>query len=339
MDMNCVGRYGIVLSLAFLITVAGSAAQPVPELEPYTVAVFDDALIQFAPDDSIGFDRGEVVAVDNGRVVRRTVDLPEADGPVTIVAHLAIRPIPKDDVSMHDHWDRAGDVRLVLDDGVDVEIVKFVTAYGGATEYDIDVSHLAPLLRGRQTIAAFVDTWVAPAWQVDFSLEYHPAESDGSLWADGVFFEESFNYAVYGDTGAMVTVEIPDEGERVLLYYFVSGHCTDGRGADEFEPKDNVIRVDGMPVYRYRPWRDDCEQFRAINPYCRKWSDGYWSSDYSRSGWCPGDYVEPLVLDLSDHLRPGVHTIRFNIEDIRPEDEDGHFGYWRVSAFVVGESK
>ena len=81
---------------------------------------------------------------------------------------------------------------------------------------------------------------------------------------------------------------------------------------------------------------NDCGNFRAINPYCKKWSDGYWSSDYSRSGWCPGDIVAPLELDLTDHLTPGTHTVRFMIENVRPEDENGHFGYWRISGRLLG---
>jgi hypothetical protein len=122
----------------------------------------------------------------------------------------------------------------------------------------------------------------------------------------------------------------------VMLYYLVSGHCTDGRDADEFQSKDNVFRVDGQVVYRYRPWRDDCRTFRDRNPYCRRWSDGSWSSDYARSGWCPGDQVTPLTLDLSDHFKAGAHRVRFHIERIRPKDEEGQYGYWRVSALLVG---
>ena len=54
------------------------------------------------------------------------------------------------------------------------------------------------------------------------------------------------------------------------------------------------------------------------------------------SGWCPGDMVEPLVLNLSDHLTPGDHGVHVQIDDVRPKDDDGHFGYWRVSAYLVG---
>lgn len=139
-----------------------------------------------------------------------------------------------------------------------------------------------------------------------------------------------------GKDGITTDVIIPDSLVKVDLYYLTSGHCTDGTDADEFISKDNVISVDKHVVYRYRPWRDDCTDFRAVNPYTRRWSEGYWSSDFSRSGWCPGDIVEPLVLDLIDHFKPGEHNVNLKIENIRPKDENDNYGVWKVSAFLVG---
>jgi hypothetical protein len=120
------------------------------------------------------------------------------------------------------------------------------------------------------------------------------------------------------------------------MHYLPSGHCTNGVGAEEFETKDHIITVDGGEVHRSRPWRDDCVNFRSLNPYCARWSDGHWSSDHSRSGWCPGDVVEPELLDLTDYLPPGNHTMTFFVDGIRPRDDQGHLGYWRVSAHLLG---
>jgi hypothetical protein len=238
---------------------------------------------------------------------------------------------------VYDRWDRAGNVRLEIPDHPDVELVKFITAYGGRTEYDVDLSHLAPLLHGPCLFKGFVDTWVSPGWKMDFSLTFTPdTQVVNPVWVGDVIYNESFTRDSPGDKGAEVSVYIPDSLSRVLLHYYVSGHCTDGADADEFVQKDNVIYVDNFVVYRYRPWRDDCRRFRPINPYCRRWTDGSWSCDYSRSGWCPGDIVEPLELDLTDHLKPGMHTMRFVIENIRPKDDKGNYGYWRVSAQLLG---
>ncbi|MFH1688245.1 MAG: peptide-N-glycosidase F-related protein [bacterium] len=307
--------------------------------ERVIVRVFEAADIHFAPERAASASADDITASDNGREISRTIELPSFDSTVTITARLAIHPIPMDALSVHDKWDRAGNVRLAVPGQADIEIVKFITAYGGFTEYEVDVSHLAPLLAGTCTITAFIDTWVSPAWTMDFELEFQTDTNRvAPVWIYGLLYEPSFDREHMADTGVAVAVNVPPGLDRVMLHYYVSGHCTDGRGADEFEPKDNVIAVDDVVVYRFRPWRDDCRRFRAINPYTKRWSDGYWSSDYSRSGWCPGDIVAPLELDLSDHLTGGDHSLRFRIEDIRPKDSDGNYGYWRVSAFLVGYS-
>ena len=302
-----------------------------------SVIVFDRNIIHFTPDEVGRYDTGRVVAEDRGRVITTGVSLPDHDRPVVITAHLAIHPIPKDEVSVYDPWDRAGNIRLSGLKGPDIELVKFVTAYGGFTEYEVDISHLAPLLRGNCTIKGFIDTWISPGWKMDFKIVYMSSEDIvNPRWVRSLVYSESYRHREDSIAGLETVVEIPDNIRRVKLLYLVSGHCTDGSGADEFVTKDNVIYVDNRVVYRFQPWRDDCRAFRDVNPYTRRWSNGYWSSDFSRSGWCPGDIVYPLKLDLTDHLGPGRHTVKFVIEDVRPADENGHFGYWRLSGYLLG---
>lgn len=302
-----------------------------------TVEIFKENVIHFDADQPDKYATDNVSILDNGRVVMAEAGLPELRGRIKITAHVAIHPIPEDEVSVYDRWDRAGNVRLVREGRPDIEIVKFVTAYGGFTEYNVDVSHLAPLLRGDCVFKGFVDTWMSPGWKMDFSLTFTPHDYvEMPIWVEAAVYEESFDFEGMGDEGVTVDIDIPDGLKQVIMNYLVSGHCTDGRDADEFVSKDNVIYVDGREVYRFRPWRDDCLKFRAINPYCRRWSDGAWSSDYSRSGWCPGDKVEPTRIDLTPYLEPGRHSLRFAIEKIRPKDELGHYGYWRVSGHLVG---
>ncbi|HOD67098.1 MAG TPA: peptide-N-glycosidase F-related protein [candidate division Zixibacteria bacterium] len=327
---------GVLAALALLNPGAG-APRAFETADARTIVVFRDHTIHFAPDDSAKYESGGVTVRDKGRVIAARVELPPFAGPVRITGRLALRPIPKDELEMYDRWDRAGNVRLEVAGGPDVELIKFVTAHGGPTEFEVDLSPLAPLLAGPRVIKGFVDTWVTPGWRMDFSLTYAPdSQALNADWAAGLLYEEAFTRDDPGAAGRAAVIEVPEGMERVLLHYYVSGHCTDGTDADEFVSKDNVISVDGAVVYRYPPWRDDCRRFRAINPYCRRWTDGSWSCDYSRSGWCPGDRAAPLELDLTDHLTAGRHTLRFVIEDIRPKDERGNYGYWRVSGQLLG---
>ncbi len=320
------------------IGTAGSVSEKGALIRPrFTEAtVFDSAMIHFNPDTTAKYSLPNLDHEDNGRIAVTGILLPDDPPPGRIHARFTIHPVPVSAREVWDRWDRAGSLRLAVDGYPDLEIVRFITSYGGRTDHIVDVSELAPLLRGRRTMKAFIDTWSSPAWRVDFSLNFEPDTLyTPPVWVQPVFFTDSFNAHDFGD-GAEVEVTVPDGLSRVVLRYLTTGHCTDGRGADEFVAKANVISVNGVVVHRFHPWRDDCRRFRDRNPYTARWTTGYWSSDYSRSGWCPGDEVLPLELDLSDHLVAGEHTMRFVIEDMRPRDEDDNYGYWRVSAALVG---
>ncbi len=306
------------------------------------VLEFHDVPVFFAPDSSLSAVKdsvnGEIYSWrDNGRVVSSSSDWTFGPcAPVRIIAHVRTRPIPKTPLSVHDIWDRAGSMSLVRGEEPVVEIVKFMTAYGGVTEHSVDVSWLAPFLRGGFRYEGFIDTWSNPGWRLDFDLEFRKeAGVTNPTWGLALFNEQSVTRELMDGGPILVSVEIPENIDRIELLYFVSGHCTDGRGADEFESKPNVLYIDGEERIRFEPWRDDCLQFRPINPYCKRWSDGSWSSDYSRSGWCPGDVVAPHRFDLTG-LADGSHEFAFSIENIRPKDEDGNHGYWRVSALLLG---
>ena len=306
--------------------------------ESQIINIFQENIIHYSSLDSIKtkYETVRVRSQDNGREIITQVEIPDFGNNVKITAKVNLRPIPKDILSVYDPWDRAGHVRLVRDDGIDVEILKFITAYGGKTEWEVDVSHLAPIIRGSCEFLGWVDTWVTPAWIMDFSLTFKNIKHENPEWIQPVFYKQFYELNDPGNDGLVSSIEIPDNLSKVEMYYLISGHCTDGRGADEFEPKDNVFYVDSKEVHRLRPWRTDCKQFRAINPYTRRWSSGDWSSDFDRTNWCPGDKVDPIKIDLSEYLSKGTHQLRLVIEDVRPKDKEGYLGYWRVSAYILG---
>lgn len=71
-------------------------------------------------------------------------------------------------------------------------------------------------------------------------------------------------------------------------------------------------------------------------PDCARWTNGWWSYHFSRSGWCPGDIVLPHQIDATDVLQKGKQKLLIKIENMRPKDENNNFGVWKVSAYVVG---
>lgn len=58
------------------------------------------------------------------------------------------------------------------------------------------------------------------------------------------------------------------------------------------------------------------------------------SSDLSRSNWCPGSFVEPMVVDLGN-LKAGDHAIKIKIP-ATPVDGD-KLNHWLVSAYLTYE--
>ena len=331
-------RLPLPLLPVFLLLTAGCAERIAPPAA-FTVPLFEDVTVHFTPDEPGRYDGTGGQARDNGRVMAAVRELPGRIGPRRLTLRLSLRPIPADERNMVDRWDRAGSLRLVRPEGAPVELCRFMTSYGGPTDHELDVTHLAPLLTGVCEFEVFIDTWVSPAWKVSATLLSEPVPAGGvevPRWAAGALFPDG------GLTAeaplAEGTIVVPPGVRRLTVAAVSTGHCTDGRDADEFITKDNVLRLDGREVFRWRPWRDDCDRLRALNPYCAKWADGMWSSDYARSGWCPGDIAPPLMIELGA-VPAGSHTLAWTVEDIRakdPADPDGHHGYWRVSAAVVG---
>lgn len=91
-----------------------AADTPASDLtEPSTVAVFHDVVLHFNPDSLAKFAQPGTTAEDQGRVVRARRILPTFSGSQRILALVTLKPIPKSEREVHDHIDRAGNVRLL----------------------------------------------------------------------------------------------------------------------------------------------------------------------------------------------------------------------------------
>lgn len=287
-----------------------------PAMGQTVVHVFGDNGIHFGNPDLFANDSIQVT--DSGRRIHHTLTLPEIEGPVQITAEVTIRPDDNGTPCSADPWDRAGSIYLQSPDFAEIELLKFITGYGGHTNHTQDVTFLAPLLQGEVTITGFIDTWVSPAWKVDFSLTYEAGSGLNTTWAVGAFNHQSLRRAHVTDIDPSVTIDVPAGMLQYYLAYFTTGHGA----VDEFVHRDNVIYIDGVEVYREQPWRNDCYTLEEFNP-CGNYPP-------PRAGWCPGDMVLPDVIDVSGYLTPGEHEIHYAVENIDPTD-----GYWRVSAYLA----
>ncbi len=117
------------------------------------------------------------------------------------------------------------------------------------------------------------------------------------------------NYGkLFGTDSLTVTFRIDKDPAAARLRYISTGHGGWGEG-DEFVPKTNTILIDGKVAFTYTPWRQDCGCYRDLNPVSGNFWNGLSSSDFSRSGWCPGTATQPVYFDLSPWADGREHTL------------------------------
>ena len=244
-----------------------------------------------------------------------------------------------------------------------VELVRFFTSFGvghfndkvqidGLTwadenYYKQEVSELRDRLQGDVLIGAFIGNYDKGGHKLSFDLVAYPGEYE---WDENSCRQKSLplfntcnvlemsgqNYGrLFATDNLEVAFEIPEGATNIRLRYLSTGHGGWG-GGDEFNPKENVIYIDSERRFTHTPWRCDCATFRDQNPVSGNFWNGVSSSDYSRSGWCPGPATNPVYFDLND-LKPGTHTLHIAIP--QGKDEGGSFSHWMVSGVVLYEYK
>ena len=240
-----------------------------------------------------------------------------------------------------------------------VELVRFFTSFGAGhfndrvkidglewaeeNYYKQEVSELRDRLRGDVLIGVFIGNYDKGGHKVSLDLLAYP---DDYKWDKKPLKQHSIplfntcnvlemsgqNYGrLFATDRLTVEFELPDSTKNVRLRYICTGHGGWENG-DEFNPKENVIYIDGEKAFTHTPWRCDCATFRDQNPVSGNFWNGLSSSDYSRSGWCPGTATNPVYFDLS-HLKPGKHTISVAIP--QGKDEGESFSHWMVSGVLL----
>ncbi len=244
-----------------------------------------------------------------------------------------------------------------------IELVRFFTSFGvglyndkvkidslrWADEdyYKEDVTDLRDRLGGDVLIGAFIGNYDKGGHHISMDLVAYPEDYE---WGDTICRHHSVplfntcnelemagqNYGrLFGTDTLAVAFELPENATNVRLRYIATGHGG-WDGGDEFNPKENTIRIDSDVAFRYTPWRCDCATFRDQNPASGNFWNGLTSSDYSRSGWCPGTAAQPAYFDLHG-LKPGKHVISISIP--QGADEGGSFSHWMVSGVLMYDEK
>ncbi|MDY6326008.1 MAG: PNGase F N-terminal domain-containing protein [Bacteroidales bacterium] len=242
-----------------------------------------------------------------------------------------------------------------------VELVRFFTPFGvshfnqyrslpdreweDAAYYKQDISDLREYLHGDVYIGAFIGNYDGGGHKLSMVIKAYPEDQAWTIperattWSMPLFntcnvMEMSGqNYGrLFGTDSLTVAFDVPEGVANLRLRYISTGHGGWEAG-DEFVPKENTILIDGKERFKHTPWRSDCGTFRAFNPASGNFWNGLSSSDYSRSGWCPGTATQPVYFDLGD-LTPGRHTITVAIP--QGPREGNSFSAWNVSGIITG---
>ena len=143
------------------------------------------------------------------------------------------------------------------------------------------------------------------------------------------------NYGKLFATDSLTVIfKLYPETKSAKLRYISTGHGGWGEG-DEFVPKQNTILIDEKPAFTHTPWRQDCGCYRDLNPVSGNFWNGLSSSDFSRSGWCPGTATQPVYFDLSPWADGEEHTLTVAIPQGKPVE--GMFSHWAVSGTLIIE--
>ena len=244
-----------------------------------------------------------------------------------------------------------------------VELMRFFTPFGvghfnghvkidglewaDETFYKQEVTDLSYLLQGEVWIGIWIGNYDGGGHKVTLDVKSYPGserwedsdQSETIKYCNSLFNTCNVlemagqNYGkLFGTDSLTATIHVVGN-EKIRLRYISTGHGG-WDGGDEFTPKTNTILVDGKPAFTYTPWREDCGCYRRFNPVSGNFWNGMSSSDYSRSGWCPGTATQPVYFDLG-YLEPGNHTITVTIPQGEPLG--GSFSHWSVSAVLLIE--
>ncbi|MDR0970361.1 MAG: hypothetical protein LBM67_07490 [Lentimicrobiaceae bacterium] len=253
-------------------------------------------------------------------------------------------------------------IRLEKDFLPVIELVRFFTPFGvrhfndrvqidgldwsEEAYYKQEISDLRNHLQGDVLIGAYIGNYDKGGHLFNLNLLAYPGSyamensNKNKTWDLSLFNTCTImemggqNYGkLFGTDSLTIEFEIPENVQHVKLRYISTGHGGWG-GGDEFNQKENSIFIDGEKRFVYTPWREDCATFRELNPVSGNFWNGISSSDYSRSGWCPGTATQPVYFNLYD-LKPGKHTMTIAIPQGDPEG--GNFSHWNISGILIGE--
>jgi hypothetical protein len=217
---------------------------------------------------------------------------------------------------------RVATVRVGVDGGGELELLRAVTPFGGDADWTEDVTDFASLFTWTHPVSVTLDT-AEGAFEISLSMIFEPGPPPRDVLEIIPLFDAT-DFTAASDSPVELA-RMPAGVGSAAVHYRFTGHSTTGSGCDETCERAPSISIDGTPRLELSPWRTDCASFVAANP-------GGEPSVVSldRSGWCPGDLVHPGISDVTPWLTGLDLVFDMEIPEIDPTT-----GTWRASAALV----
>jgi hypothetical protein len=204
-------------------------------------------------------------------------------------------------------WDYLANLFLTDDAATPVEVARFITSYHRETHWVVDASALLPRLATGGPHAfqwSFAPSWNTQPTGTKLSLRLSN-QKKGAMptEAHDLFTGGDFN-AAYNAGRAPVTVPIPASAQKVELFVIVTGHGSDPHQCAEFCDHQHVFTVNGHDHAHDFPMagtEDQCMP-NLTHGMTPNQAGTWW---YGRGGWCPGQQVDPWIVDVTAEVTPG----------------------------------
>lgn len=204
-------------------------------------------------------------------------------------------------------WDYLAGLFLADDPNNLVELSRFITAYHRETHWVVDASDMLPLLASGGQHAfrwSFAPSWNTQPTATKLALRFSNQKKAARPKTATYLFSGGTFDSMYNVGRMPVDIPIPATAKKVELYVIVTGHGAGTNQCSEFCNHQHEFTVNGNKHLRDFPLagtQDKCvpNVEKGMTPN----QAGTWW--FGRGGWCPGQQVEPWVVDVTAEVTPG----------------------------------
>ncbi len=210
-------------------------------------------------------------------------------------------------------WDRIQQLFLckdTTDESCTVEIGRWITTYGRSGRWLTDITPLTPLFpKAGEYKFKFTVSGDQYVNYLNFVYKENDSETKAveiiDLFKGTVPFNETYN-----DQWTETEIEIPDSAGKVMISSYITGHGNGSEVANcaEFCPFEAVFYVNGTPYeIDFNNAGTDRGCFDLVNEGVVPNQYGSWP--FGRAGWCPGQDVKLINIDITESIVKGQKNI------------------------------